>query len=76
MKFINQTEKQERRKETKYIVPLKLKEWMVKVAKISPQNVIELNWWDSIQINQNLVVHAVPSQHWSKIHFSSIFKIF
>lgn len=44
------------------LVPLGLKN---KLIKWGAQNVIELDWWDSININ-DITFTATPAQHWSK----------
>jgi N-acyl-phosphatidylethanolamine-hydrolysing phospholipase D len=45
-----------------WFVPLGLKDWFTE-AGIS--NVVEMDWWDTYKID-DLVITAMPSQHWSR----------
>lgn len=49
--------------QTRYLVPLKLKEWFVE-QNIAEENVIEFDWWDQAYLDE-LTITATPSQHWS-----------
>lgn len=44
------------------VVPLGLKH---KVRNLGVQNIIELDWWESVII-KDIQFHAVPAQHWSQ----------
>jgi N-acyl-phosphatidylethanolamine-hydrolysing phospholipase D len=46
----------------KWILPLELSKWFVK-RKI--KNILELDWWQSYQLDKNIKITAVPSQHFS-----------
>lgn len=48
--------------DTVFIVPLKLKQWFV---DFGITNVIELDWWETYQVQQ-VKFTAVPARHWSK----------
>jgi N-acyl-phosphatidylethanolamine-hydrolysing phospholipase D len=48
---------------TRFLVPLKLKDWFVEQG-ISAEQVIEFDWWDQHKFS-NVSVSATPSQHWS-----------
>eukprot|EP00002_Diphylleia_rotans_P038296 TRINITY_DN8691_c0_g1_i1.p1 TRINITY_DN8691_c0_g1~~TRINITY_DN8691_c0_g1_i1.p1 ORF type:complete len:352 (+),score=60.09 TRINITY_DN8691_c0_g1_i1:46-1101(+) len=48
---------------TTWIVPLGLKSWF---ASCGVDSVVELDWWDSYKVNEEITVTAVPCQHWSK----------
>ncbi len=48
-------------KPPKFFVPLKLKEWFL---RLGIKNVLELDWHSSSKFNDWLI-HAVPVQHWS-----------
>ena len=47
---------------TMFFVPLGFKAWF---QDLGISNVIELDWWESRQ-HENLLITAVPVQHWSK----------
>ncbi|KXS34590.1 MAG: metallo hydrolase [Idiomarina sp. T82-3] len=49
---------------THYFVPLALKPWFLELG-IAEDNVTELDWWQGAATNDQLRVHATPSQHWS-----------
>lgn len=49
--------------QTRYLVPLKLKDWFV-AQDIAEENVIEFDWWDQAFLD-DFEVTATPSQHWS-----------
>lgn len=46
-----------------FIVPIGNAE---KLKKFGASNVIELDWWQSFQVNPSVKVTVVPAQHWSK----------
>ena len=48
-----------------WYVPLGLKAWFIDRG-ISPERVIELDWWDSHRFNERVEVTLTPAQHWSK----------
>jgi N-acyl-phosphatidylethanolamine-hydrolysing phospholipase D len=48
---------------TRFLVPLKLKDWFVEQG-ISAEQVVEFDWWDQHNFS-NVKVSATPSQHWS-----------
>jgi N-acyl-phosphatidylethanolamine-hydrolysing phospholipase D len=48
---------------TRYLVPLKLKQWFVE-QDIAAEHVIEFDWWDKGHFGE-LEITATPSQHWS-----------
>jgi N-acyl-phosphatidylethanolamine-hydrolysing phospholipase D len=48
---------------TKFLVPLKLKDWFVEQG-VSAEQVIEFDWWDQHEFSE-VTVSATPSQHWS-----------
>lgn len=45
-----------------WLVPLGLKSWF---AQFDIDNVVELDWWQSYQLN-GVEIQALPSQHWSR----------
>ncbi|RMD59675.1 MAG: MBL fold metallo-hydrolase [Nitrospirae bacterium] len=47
---------------TLFFVPLGLKRWFIHHGI---HNVVELDWWEDYKID-NIVIAAVPAQHWSK----------
>ncbi len=47
----------------KYLVPLKLRQWLIDRG-IDGAQITEHDWWDSVQFDQ-LTITATPSQHWS-----------
>jgi len=48
-----------------WYVPLGLKAWFVNRG-ISPQRVVELDWWQSHRFNEQVLVTFTPTEHWSK----------
>ena len=50
-------------KDTKVILPLKLGKYFTKNGY---SDVNELDWYDEIQVNENLKVSLLPAVHWSK----------
>lgn len=46
----------------KFIVPLANSE---KMKSFGAKNVVEIDWWDSIQINYDFKITLAPAQHWS-----------
>jgi len=48
---------------TKWLVPLGLKQWFVR-AGVQEEAVIEFDWWD-VNRFKNAVITATPAQHWS-----------
>ena len=52
-------------KKSKVFVPLKLGKYFTRNG-YSKNNVKEMDWYDKIQINDELSITALPSQHWSK----------
>lgn len=49
-------------KQTRFIVPLGLKEWFV---KLGIHNVIELDWWDKYHLLDSIEITFTPAKHWS-----------
>jgi N-acyl-phosphatidylethanolamine-hydrolysing phospholipase D len=49
----------------KWFVPLGLKAWFLD-RDIKPENVVELDWWDEYQFNDQVKITFTPNQHWSK----------
>ena len=49
-------------KDALFIVPLKLKEFLV---KLGAKNVYELDWWEELEI-EGIKYTFLPSQHWSR----------
>jgi L-ascorbate metabolism protein UlaG (beta-lactamase superfamily) len=47
---------------TTFVVPLKLKQWFLDAGI---DKVVELDWWEAHAVN-DVVITAVPAQHWSK----------
>ena len=54
---------------TMWYVPLGLKSWF---EKLNVKNVIELDWFDEIRINDVEII-CLPSQHWTKRSFFKSF---
>ncbi len=48
-----------------WYVPLGLREWFLDRG-ISPERVIELDWWDSHVYRDSVEITFVPAQHWSR----------
>ena len=48
-----------------WYVPLGLKAWFIDRG-ISPDRVIELDWWDSHRFSDRVEVTLTPARHWSK----------
>jgi N-acyl-phosphatidylethanolamine-hydrolysing phospholipase D len=48
-----------------WYVPLGLKRWFMRQG-IQPDKVIELDWWQAHQFNQQVEVTFTPTVHWSK----------
>ncbi len=48
-----------------WYVPLGLKAWFVDRG-ISPERVVELDWWDSHRYDDRVEVTLTPAQHWSR----------
>lgn len=48
-----------------FLVPMGLKDWF---TKRGIEQVSELNWFDSIELNSELKVYFTPAQHWSRRH--------
>ena len=48
-----------------WYVPLGLKAWFVE-HNISPERVVELDWWQSHRYNQRVEVTLTPAEHWSR----------
>lgn len=51
-----------------YVCGLKLGKWFTDTAGINRERVIELDWWESVTVLDNVNVQFVPVQHWSKRH--------
>lgn len=48
---------------TKWLVPLKIKEWLLDYD-IAPSNIFELDWWDEAEF-ENIKFTCTPAQHFS-----------
>lgn len=47
-----------------FYVPLGLKAWFLS-QNIKDAKVSELDWWETVTIDENIKIEALPSQHWS-----------
>ncbi|KAB8313522.1 MBL fold metallo-hydrolase [Erwinia endophytica] len=45
-----------------FVVPLGLKPWFI---RLGATRVVQLDWWQSTEMADGTVVHAVPARHWS-----------
>ena len=48
-----------------WYVPLGLRAWFLDRG-ISPERVVELDWWESHRFNERVEVTFTPAQHWSR----------
>jgi N-acyl-phosphatidylethanolamine-hydrolysing phospholipase D len=48
-----------------WYVPLGLKNWFLDRG-ISPDRVVELDWWESQQFSEDVEITFTPNEHWSK----------
>jgi N-acyl-phosphatidylethanolamine-hydrolysing phospholipase D len=48
-----------------WFVPLGLRSWFLRRG-IEPGRVIELDWWQSYQFDDNVEITFAPAQHWSR----------
>ena len=51
-----------------WYVPLGVKRWFLDRG-ISPDKVIELDWWESHQFNDDVLITFTPTEHWSRRTF-------
>ncbi|WP_395339298.1 MBL fold metallo-hydrolase [Ningiella sp. W23] len=47
-----------------YYVPLGLKSWFLS-KNVLNENISEMDWWDTVIIDENITIEALPSQHWT-----------
>lgn len=48
-----------------WYVPLGLKAWFIDRG-VSPERIVELDWWDSHGFNERVEVTMTPAEHWSR----------
>ncbi|MCX7965768.1 MAG: MBL fold metallo-hydrolase [Syntrophorhabdaceae bacterium] len=48
---------------TRFIVPLGLKKF---VEDVNKKNVIEVDWWQEVEIREGIKIICLPAQHWSR----------